>query len=454
MSHELRTPLNAILGFSSLLRDNCALEQQRHDLDIINRSGEHLLTLINDVLDVAKIEAGRTELETVSCDVEKVIEDVTNMVRPWAFQKGLVLRVESLHTPLLIRTDPARLRQVLINLLSNAIKFTEEGTVTVRMSKSASTNAEEERVVFEVEDTGAGIAASDQAVIFDAFVQAGAALRQEGTGLGLTISRHLVELMGGTIQVESAPGKGSRFRMEMPAARADEAEAIKRPTLNHVIRLEQGQPEYRILIVEDQDANWLVLERLLNNAGFQTRVAENGAEGVREFCEWRPQLIWMDLHMPVMDGIEATRLIRASEGGRQVKIVAVTASGDVRKSREILAQGVDDYVQKPYRFAEVFECMDRHLGCRYQVSETTPSADAQPTGELRAEEISALPVELRQQLREAIVTLNPERISAVIGHISELNAGLGLILTRHAGSYSYSQIFHLIKRDGHVGGAS
>jgi signal transduction histidine kinase/CheY-like chemotaxis protein len=454
MSHELRTPLNAILGFSSLLRDNGALEQQRHDLDIINRSGEHLLALINDVLDVAKIEAGRTELETASCDVERVIEDVTNMLRPRAVQKGLTLQVESLPAPLFIRTDAARLRQVLINLLSNAIKFTEAGTVTVRMAASPSTNPGESRLVFEVEDTGAGIAACDQAGIFNAFVQGGTAQRQEGAGLGLTISREIVELMGGTIHVESAPGQGSRFRMEIPAERAEEPEATQGPALKHVVRLEEGQPEYRILIVEDQQENRMVLERLLSNAGFQTRVAENGAEGVRQFHEWRPQFIWMDLHMPVMDGVEATKMIRASEGGGEVKIVAVTASGDVRKRREILAQAVDDYVPKPYRFAEVFDCMARHLGCRYQASEKTPGAEAHGTGELRANDIAALPVELRHELREAIVALDPQRISAAIAHISELNEGLGLILTRHAESYAYSNIFDVIKTDPYVSGAS
>ncbi|MEO8596031.1 MAG: ATP-binding protein [Candidatus Solibacter sp.] len=445
MSHELRTPLNAILGFSSFLRDNGALEQQRHDLDIINRSGEHLLALINDVLDVAKIEAGRTELEIATCDVGRVIEDATNMVRPGALQKGLTLRVESSQTPLFIRTDPARLRQVLINLLNNAVKFTENGSVTLRMAVSPSNNPAEARLVFEVEDTGAGIAVSDQAAIFDTFVQAGAAYRQQGTGLGLTISRQIVELMGGTIQVESVPGQGSRFRMEITVARAEESEVSQGPPLKQVFRLEQGQPEYRILIVEDQQENWMILERLLNTAGFQTRVAENGADGVKEYRAWRPQFIWMDLRMPLMDGVEATRMIRESEGGGEVKIVAVTASGDLRKRRELLTLGMDGYVPKPYRSTEIFECMAHHLGCRYQVSETTSKAESQGTGALRAEDLSTLPAEMRHELREAIVALNRERISAAIGRISEVNEGLGLILTRHAESYRYSRIFDVIK---------
>jgi signal transduction histidine kinase/DNA-binding response OmpR family regulator len=454
MSHELRTPLNAILGFSSLLRNHGASEQQRHDLDIINRSGEHLLRLIDDVLDVAKIEAGRTELEIASCDAGKVIEDVINMVRPRASQKGLLLRVETSETPLFIRTDPARLRQVLLNLLNNAVKYTETGSVTLRMAAAPANDPGEVLLAFEVEDTGAGIAATDQAVIFDAFVQAGAEKRSEGAGLGLTISRQIVELMGGSIQVESTPGQGSRFRFEIPVARAEEAEVSETTAAERAFTLADGQPEYRVLVVEDQQENWMVLERLLKHAGFQVRVAENGAEGVRIFREWRPQFVWMDLRMPVMNGVEATRLIRASNGGREVKIVAVTASGVAGKRREILAEGLDDYVRKPYRSAEVFECMARHLSCRYQASETTHTAEAHGIGELKAEHLSTLSEELRQELREAIVRLNPERVSAAIARISEVNTSLGLTLKRYAESYAYSRIFDLIKTEIHVSGAS
>lgn len=448
MSHELRTPLNAILGFSSLLRDNDTLKQQRYDLDIINRSGEHLLGLINEVLDVAKIEAGRTELEIASCDVGRVIDDVTNMLQARATQKGLVLRVEALQAPLFIRTDPARLRQVLINLLSNAIKFTEKGSVTLRVATTPTRDPGKVHLAFEVEDTGEGIAADDQAAIFDAFVQAGVAKSQEGVGLGLTISRQIVELMGGTIHVESALGEGSRFRVEIPATRAEEGEASQGLALEHVVALAPGQPDYRILIVEDQPENWMVLQRLLGHAGFHVRVAQNGAEGVKEFREWRPQFIWMDLRMPVMDGVEATRRIRASEGGREVRIAAVTASGVAGDRREILAEGLDDYVRKPYRSTEILECMARHLGCRYQISETPQKSESrhQSSPRLTSEDLCALPEELRQELQKAIVTLDPVRISTVIERISDVNTGLGLILGRYAQSYAYSQIFDQIKQ--------
>ena len=448
MSHELRTPLNAILGFSHLLRYRGASEQQRHDLDIIKRSGEHLLGLINDVLDVAKVEAGRTKLEATPCDLGRLIQDVTDMVGPRAVQKGLELQVERPQRPLFVRTDPSRLRQVLINLLNNAVKFTDRGAVTLRMKATPAIGTGEVLLAFEVEDTGEGIAADDQAAIFDAFVQASAEKRHEGAGLGLTISRQIVELMGGTIQVESVHGQGSCFHVDIKVEQAQESDVKRGPNLEGLTVLAEGQPEYRILIAEDQQENWMILERLLQSAGFRVRVAENGAQAVDEFREWRPQFIWMDLRMPVMDGVEATRRIRGCEGGREVRIAAVTASGYASERSEILAAGMDDYIRKPYRPAEIFECMARHLRCRYQISEGVARFDSEPVGKLMAEDFSALSDELRKELREALIMLNPARISTAIEHISLENGTLGSILARYADGYAYSKIFDAIITEG------
>jgi signal transduction histidine kinase/DNA-binding NarL/FixJ family response regulator len=444
MSHELRTPLNAILGFSNLLRQTGASEQQRHDLDIINRSGEHLLGLINDVLDVSKIEAGRTELEIVASDLGKLIEDVKGMVAPRALQKGLALRVDLPQAPLFVRVDPSRLRQVLLNLLNNAVKFTDRGSVSLGLNVSPLIGRDEVLLTFEVKDTGEGIAPADRAVIFDAFVQASAAKRREGAGLGLTISRRIIELMGGTLQVESEPGKGSCFRMEIKVEQAQECEVKRGLNLEGVTVLAEGQPEYRILIVDDQQENSMVLERLLVNAGFGVRVAENGVQAIREFREWRPQFIWMDLRMPSMDGLEATQRIRVCDGGDQVKIAAVTASGYASERSEILANGMDDYVRKPYRPAEIFECMARHLGVSYHVSESAARFPNERIGELNADELSALPDELRKELRDALKTLNPSLISAAIDRISQEHQALGFILSGYAERYAYSKIFDLL----------
>jgi CheY-like chemotaxis protein len=312
------------------------------------------------------------------------------------------------------------------------------------MKATPASDTGEVLLTFEIEDTGEGIAASDQAAIFDAFVQTGAAKRQEGAGLGLTISRQIIELMGGTIHVESAPGQGSRFRTEIKVERAQESEVNRGAGLERVTALAEGQPEYRILIVEDQEENWMVLQRLLENAGFQVRVANNGAQGVQAFREWRPQFIWMDLRMPVMDGVEATRCIRVCEGGHEVKIAAVTASGYASERSEVLAEGIDDYVRKPYRPAEIFECMARHLGVRYQASGGPAKSIGEQARELAPEDLCALPDELRRELRDALIMLNPARISTAIERISQENRALGLILARYADGYSYSKIFDAI----------
>jgi signal transduction histidine kinase/DNA-binding response OmpR family regulator len=445
MSHELRTPLNAILGFSNLLRESGASEQQRRDLDIINRSGKHLLGLINDVLDVAKIEAGRTGLEIAPFELGSLIQDVMDMVRPRAAEKGLALRVETAQLPLFVRIDAARLRQVLINLLSNAVKFTEHGSVSLRVNAVPAAESGEVLLTFEIEDTGEGIAAGDLPAIFDAFVQPNTAKRHEGVGLGLTISRRIMELMGGTIQVESTPGQGSRFWTQITVERAQASELHQGPDLDGVTALAEGQPECRVLIVEDQQENWMVLQRLLENAGFRVRVAEDGAQGVKQFRKWRPQFIWMDLRMPVMDGIEAARRIRKCEGGREVKIAAVTASGYASERSEVLAEGLDDYVRKPYRPAEIFECMARHLGVRYQVSRPPAKPGGEEAGELTPEDLSSLPHDLRNELRDALIALDPARISAVIERISQENTALGLVLARYADRYGYTKIFDAIR---------
>jgi signal transduction histidine kinase/DNA-binding response OmpR family regulator len=444
MSHELRTPLNAILGFSNLLRENSASDDQRHDLDIINRSGEHLLTLINDVLDVAKIEAGRIVLEMSPCDLKLLVQDIADMMRVRATEKNLALVLkESEDLPRYVRTDGAKLREVLINLVGNAIKYTVRGSITLQCSAQPSDESERVLLHFEVKDTGIGIAPEDQDRVFRPFEQVAKAGRQKGTGLGLAITRQIVELMGGTIELESAPGKGSCFRVKLPVERTDEFEA-KPAERERVLGLEPGQPEYRILIVEDEPENWMVLERLLQNAGFRVRVAENGEAGVESFREWRPQFIWMDLRMPVMNGIEAVQQIRSLDGGREVKIAAVTASGFDSQRSEVLAAGLDDYVRKPYRPDEIFACMARHLGVRYSRAEAAPESSGQETLALCPDTIAALPEALRLELRDAVVALDAKQISETIEKVAKHNAALGSVLIRYAKRFAYSPILKAI----------
>jgi signal transduction histidine kinase/CheY-like chemotaxis protein len=439
MSHELRTPLNAILGFSNLLRESSVSEDQRRDLDIICRSGEHLLGLIDAVLDVAKIEAGRRVLEIAPCDLESIVRGVTEMMRARAEEKKLALAlVAAPGFPRYVRADAARLRQVLINLLGNAVQYTAEGSVTLRVNSRTAADAEHLVLVFDVEDTGIGIAKEDQARIFEPFVQVGKSEGPKGTGLGLSITRQFIELMGGTIQVESSPGQGSRFRVEAPVAVAQELEVKAHAAQRERnFSLEAGQPEYRVLIVEDERENWMVLARLLEDAGFQVRVAEDGERGIEIFREWRPHFIWMDLRLPGMYGVEAACRIRALDGGREVKIAAVTASGFGSERSELLIAGLDDLVRKPYRPSEIFDCMARHLGLRYRRGDAPPAGRAV---ELRPEDLATLPEHLRTELRAAVIDLNAERIAGVIERITERDAALGSMFASCASRLAYTAI--------------
>ena len=383
MSHELRTPLNAILGFSDLVRTDPQLPAGlREDVDIINRSGEHLLKLINDVLEIAKIEAGKLQLVIAPFDLGGMVRDVIEMMQVRASQKGLQLLFDMDSSfPRYIRGDEVRLRQILVNLVGNALKFTEQGGAVIRLGTHRNDRL---HLRIEVEDTGPGIRPEDRERLFKPFVQLAEGTGQKGTGLGLTIARQFAELMGGSITVESEVGRGSLFRLELPVEAAEPDELLK-PEARHyrdVVGVVPGQPRHRILVVEDQQENWLLLRQLISNIGLDVKLAENGEQGISLFQDWHPDLILMDWHMPVMDGDEATRRIRRLPGGDKVRIVAVTASAFKEERQEMFDAGMDDVVAKPYRFDEIYDCLTRQLGVRYIFADhresTVPVADRPP----------------------------------------------------------------------------
>jgi len=441
MSHELRTPLNAILGFSALMRSEPGItEGQRRNLDIINRSGEHLLSLINDVLDMAKIEAGRIVLEIRPFDLGALVREVTDMLGARAKEKGLQLLLDqSSEFPRLIKGDEGKLRQVIVNLVGNAIKYTNRGGVTLRLG----VQPDSEALLIEVEDSGVGISNADQARIFEPFVQVGKSATQKGTGLGLAIVREYVELMGGSIGVESTPDKGSLFRVNVPVQRVAQEEArFPEAAKGRVIALAPDQPAYRILIVEDQEENWLLLQRLLESAGFTVMVARNGAEGVALFQTFHPHFIWMDRRMPVMDGLEATQRIRTLEGGNEVKIAAVTASAFSEQREEMLAAGMDDFVRKPYQPAEIFDCMAQHLGVRYVYEQ---AAAAETAAALSPEALDRLPEALRRELAEGLLVGNVERLEQIMLRIEQQDGEIASMLAPHLRNFTYLPILNALE---------
>ena len=385
ISHELRTPLNAILGFTQLMsQDSSTTPQQKETLEIINRSGEHLLVLINDVLEVSKIEAGKTKLNLTNCDLYDLVNSLQEMLQLKAQCKNLELLWEiSPSVPRFVETDRAKLRQVLINLLGNAIKFTEQGYVRLRVfllnTEQLSVTDEQFHICFEIEDTGIGITPDELDNLFQPFVQTKAgAQSQQGTGLGLAISRNFVQLMGGDISVVSQPDRGSTFRFDIQLKPVDDRHFVT-PISQYVIGLAPDQPCYRILIVEDIRENSLLLLSLLEPLGFEVQLAENGQEGITLWQSWQPHLILMDIQMPVMDGLEATKYIRANSVEQETVIIALTASAFEQRRINCLAAGCDDFVSKPFQKDVLLEKIAQYLGVRYLYQSSQASSKSSIT---------------------------------------------------------------------------
>jgi signal transduction histidine kinase/CheY-like chemotaxis protein len=436
MSHELRTPLNAILGFTQIMeRDTAIGEAHRRELATIDRSGRHLLSLINDVLQISRIEAGRTAVLNEAFDLDATLTAVEEMIRVRADGKGLALSVERHgELPPYVVGDAHHLSQVLINLLGNAVKYTDRGQVGLQVSP------EGERIRFAVTDTGPGIAPEDQERIFGAFFQAPAGIAKgEGTGLGLTISREFVRLMGGELGVVSEPGKGSTFSFAIPLPAT--AAPVAGASHGQVLGLAPGQAEPRILVAEDMPDNQQVIAELLNQTGFQVRIAANGREAIDLFRTWQPQLILMDMRMPVMDGYEATRAIRALPEGQNIPIVALTASAFEEERSQILAMGCNDMVRKPIEQEQLFGVMGGLLRLRYRHAEKTPA-----TSTPEACDLHMLSVELRAELAKAAETLDKEAMLAIVDRLRAGHPAEADTLTALIDGYRFDRVLELCER--------
>ncbi|MEG3437536.1 response regulator [Pannus brasiliensis CCIBt3594] len=454
MSHELRTPLNAILGFSQLMNRSPHITPEFQEYSgIISRSGEHLLSLINDVLEMSRIEAGQLFLTESCFNLHRLLYSLQEMFILKAREKGIELKIElSGEIPVHACGDEPKLRQILINLLSNAIKFTDNGQIVLKVSvfhereggfpacggcsPDIANGSENPPIApsrrgctsiglrLEVADTGCGIEPDEREVIFETFGQTERGRRSQGTGLGLSISRQFARLMGGDIAVESELGRGSIFTCEIVLS-LPEALDIEPENDRQVIRLQPDQPVYRILVVEDTVENRHLLVKVLSSVGFEVRDAENGAAAIERWREWRPDLIFMDIQMPGIDGYEAIRQIRAEEGASdperpRTRIIALTARAFDRDRAIGFDAGCDDYIAKPFSETVLFERIARFLNVRYETADTSAPEGEIPSRQretLSDQDLQIMPPEWLDRLHEAALDLDDRAIYRLIERI-------------------------------------
>ncbi|NKB66079.1 MAG: response regulator [Candidatus Latescibacteria bacterium] len=414
MSHEIRTPMNAILGYAQLLqRDGDLNPDQDQAVGTIQQSGDHLLRLINDVLDLAKIEAGRLELETTDFDLHELLRGMGSMFALRCQQKGLEWRLEGIgEGPLPVRGDMAKLSQVLINLLGNAVKFTAAGEVALQLTQQG-----DNAYCFAVVDTGPGLSTDEQERLFAPFEQGEAGVDQGGTGLGLSISRRLLELMDGDLAVASAPGEGARFSfvVTLPPAQGELVPVLEEQW-SQVSRLKAGST-VQVLVVDDVHANRQVLAGLLESIGVQVQLAASGAEALETLQQGRPDIIFMDIRMPGMDGMETLRRIEAEWGRGAVKAVAVSASVLDHERRGYLEEGFAGFIDKPFRAERIYACLAQLVGVEYEYDKVE-AVEEEDGLDLDG---FVLPPELAAQIREAAELSSLTELEGLLDQVAEMD---------------------------------
>ncbi|MGK7923494.1 MAG: PAS domain S-box protein, partial [Trichodesmium sp.] len=474
MSHELRTPLNAILGFSQIMKRQTSLTKEAQaNMNIIYNSGEYLLSLINDILELAKIEAGQQIFNAENFDLYDFLDEVKKLFELSAEAKGLELvftRAENL--PRYICTDQKKLRQVLINLLNNAIKFTEKGgvylSVTLRGVQPDLDNYEDNisssfrhqipspekpitnyDLLFTVQDTGVGIAAAELDKIFEAFTQTELGKKsQEGTGLGLSIARNFIKLMRGNITVKSEINQGSVFAFDIKVNLAKSTDRKIEKSVRYPIGLQPNQPNYKILVVDDKQVNRQLLIKLLQPLQFQLKEAINGQDAIEKWNTWHPDLIWMDIKMPVMNGYDATEYIKGKLKDKRTVIIALTASVLEAEKSVILSAGCDDLIIKPFEELEIFTAIEKHLGVKYiYAEESENSTKNKPKLEnLKPEDLTVMPPQWLEKLYYASRALNDDTILELITEIPESYSLLADKLTCLVDDFQLKKIRQLIEK--------
>ena len=465
MSHEIRTPLNAVLGYSQLLlREKTLSALQIENIETINRSGNHLLELLNDILEMSKIEAGRVHANEDSFDLHELLDDLSAIFAIQAQQKGVQFFVErDPGLPRYIYSDALKLRQVFVNLIGNAMKFTEEGGIVVRIrlgvvdeSEEASNddpvdNAVHETKSFqlncEVEDTGIGMPASRLGRIFDYFEQITAGVGVKGgTGLGLGISREYIHLLGGEIDVSSEEGRGSLFSFSVGVSKGVIEESGDEHISGRVLAVCEQHGNIRVMVVDDKDTNRDLLEKLLSQVGFEVRTAVNGLTALALFKDWQPQIVLMDMVMPVMDGFESIRRIRTLPNGDDAAIIAVTASVLGEDKKRVIDAGANAFIRKPFREQELFSAMGKYSGISYRYE--AQSMEPEQSEIDVAQTINHLPIDLQRQLQDAAQILDIDQLAQLIEEVVSIDANLGKVLNHMVKNLDLEALMILIGDEG------
>ncbi len=443
MSHEIRTPLNAIIGFSQLMSREPMLTntQKEYNTSIIH-AGEHLLALINDILELSKVEAGRVVLNPATINLHTFLKDIQMIFKERTQSKLLQFNFEiPADLPHYVIVDESKLRQIFINLIGNAVKFTDEGSISVRTRVAIYTN-ETSHLIFDIQDTGPGIPESEIGNLFKHFVQTTSGIKAgSGTGLGLALSRELSVLMGGNITVTSEIGVGTIFTVVVEIQNGESID-IEDYNSNRVIGIENNTTKLRILVVDDKKENLQVVVSLLNIVGFETAEAMNGQEAIEKFEQWNPHLILMDMRMPIMDGYEATALIKATDKGKQTPIIALTASTFEEEKQRIETLNMHGYIRKPFRESELFSTIGKILDIKYIYEEKTHLLQNKYITDDNAiiTDIAKLPNELVSQMAEAVAVADMDLLTELIKNVETISTELAQQLKLQANNYNYEYL--------------
>ncbi|NLW91442.1 MAG: response regulator [Syntrophomonadaceae bacterium] len=458
MSHEIRTPLNAILGYTQLMkRDAGFSSDQQHRLDIIEGSGTHLLRIINDILEMARLEAGHSSLHETICDFKRLLKDIENMFRLRVAERCIIFSVErrNLKAPIMV-FDEGKVRQVLVNLIGNAVKFTEQGQIKVRVTQAPMLDdltdllledGDEFLNIIEVEDTGKGIPEDKRGKIFGAFEQAHEDNAPEGgTGLGLAISKNYAELLGGELElVESKVNEGSRFRFTFKGRSTQGSMVVERSAEKSVKSIAADGKEWKVLVVDDRETNRELLTQLLGRIGFKVSEAADGVEGVSLHEAWQPDLILMDLMMPGMDGYEAIARIRQSDGGQNVSIIAISASVLEESEAEALRVGADAFMRKPFRQNDLLDEIQLLTGVQFEYEEESLDEAREELGEEKLEG-QVLNLELLERLKAAVENGDTRKLKDLIQAVASIDSRLARQMYKMTENYDYVGLMKVLSQ--------